>query len=201
MIEIENTQVYNLTRAIYSVRNAMNSWDRSDSDLENDIPGENDLFLAKRLVNAGTEHRKFMRQIMVTMDITAPLYLWKELDTYKVGTTANSCSTMHKLTARELKVSDFSMDGMSGEGSLAMIQTVDTLNRILMACKSTKNPAYWRDLILLLPESYNQKRTWTANYEVLMRIYEQRKGHKLTEWGRFRRVIESLPYMDTFLKP
>ena len=164
MIKIENIKVYNIARAVYSSRNAMNSWDKSDSDLEHDILGENDLDLAKRLFKAGTEHRKYLRQIFVSMDITAPLYWWKEADTYKVGTVANSCSTMHKIHAKEFTLDDFSHENLLYEWKSHLMNTIGALNLAREFYLKTKDKKYWWQMIQLLPSSYNQRRTITMNY-------------------------------------
>lgn len=197
MIKVENVKVYNIARAVYSARNAMNSWDKSDSDLEKDILGEADLAMAKRLVGAGSDERKFMRQIFVAVDITAPLYWWKEADTYKVGTVANSCSTMHKIHAKEFVIDDFSVDRVSGEaGRQLMGAIIDYLNYNRKLFNETKNKDYWDNMIQILPTSYNQKRTLTLNYEVLRNMYHARKNHKLAEWRTLCEKIEGLPYSE-----
>lgn len=208
MIKIENESVSNIARAIYSARNAMNSWDKSDSDLEKDIVGFNDLALAKRLRNAGTDHRKFMRMITVYADITAPLYWWKEFDTYKVGTVANSCSTMHKIAEKEFTLDDFSCEHLFdryGDPSMnlnyaykypkaVMYDLIDILNNYRFWYNETKDKKYWWQIIQLLPSSYNQRRTVMLNYEVLTNIYHARKNHKLDEWITFCNWVETLPY-------
>lgn len=217
MIKIENESVSSISRAIYSARNAMNSWDKSDSDLEKDIVGSNDLALAKRLCSAGTDHRKFMRMITVYVDIIAPLYFWKEFSTYKVGTVANSCSTMHKIHAKEFTLEDFSHEHLlSGKGfklvyddcnpdrevdfhlKMASHQLleliINTLNYYRKIFLETKDKKYWWQLIQLLPSSYNQRRTVMLNYEVLANIYKSRCNHKLNEWHTFCDWIERLPY-------
>lgn len=220
MIKIENESVSNISRAIYSARNAMNSWDKSDSDLEKDIVGPNDLALAKRLRNAGTDHRKFMRMITVYVDVTAPLYWWKEFDTYKVGTVANSCSTMHKIHAKEFTLDDFSCEHLitnkdpdcydasyhwhSESANTNLYATpldglkviIGILNANREAYLETKNKEYWWQLIQLLPSSYNQRRTVMLNYEVLANIYKSRRNHKLDEWHVFCEWIENLPYAE-----
>ena len=209
MIKIENESVSNIPRAIYSARNAMNSWDKSDSDLEKGIVGSNDFALAKRLCNAGTDHRKFMRMIAVYLDITAPLYWWKEFDTYKVGTVANSCSTMHKIAAKEFTLDDFSHEHLdddhvscevNGGDHFYPLSTLDVLKITIEALNywrrrylATKNKEDWWQMIQLLPSSYNQRRTVMLNYEVLANIYKSRKNHKLDEWNDFCNWIESLP--------
>lgn len=194
MIKVENIRVYNIARAVYSARNALNSWDKSDSDLERDILGENDLALAQRLCRAGSDHRKFLRQILVSMDITAPLYWWKEADTYKVGTTANSCSTMHKIHAKEFTMDDFSHEHLLTGSMFQLHRTVDLLNEARERYIETKDKAYWWQMIQLLPSSYNQRRTVTLNYEVLLNMYHARKAHKLNEWRELCKVIEEMPY-------
>ena len=189
MIRIENVKAYNIARAIYSARNAMNSWAMSDSDLENDIVGENDFALAKRLFDAGTEHRKYLRQIFVTCDILAPLYWWKEFDTYKVGTTANSCSTMHKIHEKRFTIDDFSTDHLLGAGKSTLEDVICELNYFRESYLEDKNKLCWWQLIQLLPSSYNQRRTVTLNYEVLANIIRQRKNHKLDEWIVFCEIM------------
>lgn len=195
MIKIENIKVYNIAMAVYSSRNAMNSWDKSDSDLEHDILGENDLDLAKRLYKAGTEHRKYLRQIFVSMDITAPLYWWKEFDTYKVGTVANSCSTMHKIHAKEFTLDDFSHENLLYEWKSHLMNTIGALNLAREFYLKTKDKKYWWQMIQLLPSSYNQRRTITMNYENVMNIINQREGHKLDEWREMVATLRTLPYV------
>lgn len=200
MIAVENIDVHGLARAVYNARNSFNSWKYSDSDISANTLGERDLEFAKRLVRSGKgSERKFLRQITVSMDITAPLMWWKEMDQYKVATVTNSTSTMHKLTAKDFELSDFSIDGMSGEGRVHMMETVETLNRCLTAYRENKNSTYWRDLIIMLPESYNQMRSWSGNYENLLGMIADRSNHKLTEWRTFCEVIRALPYMDEFI--
>lgn len=214
MIKIENESVSSISRAIYSARNAMNSWDKSDSDFEKDIVGSNDLALAKRLCNAGTDHRKFMRMITVYMDIVAPLYWWKEFDTYKVGTVANSCSTMHKIHAKEFTLEDFSYEHMLPDNypdefdfeimgpddvwssKTILDLTIIALNTYRKKYLETNDKKYWWQLIQLLPSSYNQRRTVMLNYEVLANIYKSRRHHKLDEWRVFCEWIENLPYAE-----
>lgn len=210
MIKIENESVSNISRAIYSARNAMNSWDKSDSDLEKGIVGSNDLALAKRLRNAGTDHRKFMRMITVYVDVTAPLYWWKEFDTYKVGTVANSCSTMHKIHAKEFTLEDFSTEHLCKSNIEVLEELVleleywrDKFVNYDEYCKVvpefreiySKKDCWWQ-LIQLLPSSYNQRRTVMLNYEVLANIYKSRRNHKLNEWHEFCDWIETLPYSE-----
>ena len=199
MIKVENVKVYNIARAVYSTRNSYDSWDKSDSDIENDVLGPNDIELAVKLANAGSPHNKFMRQIFVTMDITASLDVWKQLDTYKVGTTANACSTMHRIQAKEFSIDDFNTDEMSPVGIQKMKTIIACLNDSRDEYLETHDKAYWYDMIKMLPESYLQKRTWTANYAVLSEIIKQRAGHKLKDWDRFIAEIKKLPYADLFL--
>ena len=228
MIKIEHTQVFGWEAAIRGMRNPMNSWKKSDSFWqctdydslnENDIYeyeiGPNDLSLMMKLRNAGTDHRKFMRMIVVYVDILAPLYWWKEFSTYKVGTVANSCSTMHKIQAKEFTRDDFSSEHVmciceketpvvyhpSGNTALAPIDILDItimmLNKARNLYLQTKDKQYWWQMIQLLPSSYNQKRTVMLNYEVLANIYESRRGHKLDEWLEFRRwIFADLPYSE-----
>ena len=230
MIKFENTEVMGWEAAIRGMRNPMNSWEKSDSGKiywngtwytldpvirsyftdygMNLLIGPNDLDLMKRLRNAGTDHRKFMRMIDVYVDITAPLYWWKEFDTYKVGTVANSCSTMHKIAAKEFTLDDFSCEHLFNEDNGEedqehynlwldhMKSTVIMLNRARERYLETKNKKYWWQMIQLLPSSYNQKRTIMLNYEVLANMYHSRKNHKLDEWRTFCEWIKTLPYSD-----
>ena len=207
MINISNVEVHGIVRAIYSARNAMNSWNKSDSDLENEILGKKDLDLAKKLCKAGTDHRKFMRMIVVYADITAPLYWWKEFDTYKVGTVANSCSTMHKIHEKEFTLDDFSHEHLDIRAIEVLKNTIDVLNDYrnlyvnydadnfeIKGCPSKKD--IWWQMIQLLPSSYNQRRTVMLNYEVLANIYKSRRNHKLDEWVEFCKIIETLPHSE-----
>ena len=216
MLKIENTDVTGWEHAIRGMRNPKNSWDKIDSKTEcpykkekccgncqeNFCIGPNDMKLMVALRNAGTDHRKFMRMITVYLDITAPLYWWKEFDTYKVGTVANSCSTMHKLTAKEFSIDDFSHEHLNLVANIILKQTVDTLNRLrnLYLGNEIKEPEWkkdiWYMMIQLLPSSYNQKRTVMLNYEVLANIYKSRRNHKLDEWHALCEWIESLPYSE-----
>ncbi len=202
MIKIDRISVMNLENAIRGARNPMNSWDRMDSTYDEDgeyILGENDLGLASRLAAAGSDHRKFLRQIFVSMDITAPLYWWKEFDTYKVGTVANSCSTMHKIQAKEFSREDFSCDRLS-EDALELLDTVIAyLESERVKFNETKDKAHWHNMIQLLPSSFNQLRTVSFNYEVLINIYYARRYHKLAEWHTLCEVIESLPYANELI--
>lgn len=214
MIKIENVDVYGFESAIRGMRNPMNSWNKMDSYFteHGTSVGENDLDLMQRLFKGGTEHRKYLRFIDVTMDITAPLYWWKEFDTYKVGTIANSCSTMHKIHAKEFTLDDFShdklLDDMDVDGNYMSIAEYDytpisllhdiiipALNGYRNLFLETKEKKWWEQMIWLLPTSYNQKRTVKFNYEVAVRIIEQRKGHKLDEWHELVKVLLELPYM------
>ncbi len=224
MIELENTEVVGWEAAIRGMRNPMNSWERSDSQpcksgdgfedcrvgvhggcprrdedyFKEDIfcVGKNDFELMQRLARAGTDHRKFMRMIVVYVDVTAPRYWWAEADTYKVGTVANSCSTMHKIHTKELTPDDFSHEFFFGEEELVLERILYQLNYCREKFNATGNKNWWWKIIQLLPQSYNQRRTLMLNYEVLANIYHARKGHKLIEWRHFCRWIESLPYSE-----
>lgn len=204
MIKIEKARVMNLEGAIRGARNPMNSWNRSDSRYDSDgnyILGENDLGLAIRLCRAGSDHRKFIRQILVSVDITAPLYWWKEFDTYKVATVANSTSTMHKIHSKPFEADDFSNDHMSDSALGALDMLMEFLEQQRLKFVETKDKSYWYDIIQLLPESYNQKRTITMNYENLLNMYYARKNHKLDEWHTYCDWILSLPYTkELFLR-
>lgn len=197
MIKIDRVSVMNMENAIRGARNPLNSWARMDSYYDEDgnyILGENDLSLAKKLAKAGSDHRKYLRQIFVSMDITAPLYWWKEFDTYKVATVANSTSTMHKIQAKQFERDDFSHDRMS-EGALKVLDTtIEYLEEVRLKFIETKEKSYWHDMIQLLPSSYNQLRTVTMNYETLINIYYARRTHKLAEWHTLCDLIMSLPY-------
>ena len=203
MILIERSSVMNFENAIRGARNPMNSWARMDSFYDEKgqfVFGPNDLDLAKRLARAGSDHRKYLRQIFVTVDITAPLYWWKEFDTYKVGTVANSCSTMHKIHTKAFGREDFSCDRLDDDGLAAL----DTLIAYLEAervkfCENKENRQPWHNMIQLLPSSYNQMRTVTMNYENLINIYYARKSHKLAEWHIFCDWIKSLPYASDII--
>ncbi len=202
MLKLERTSVMNLENAIRGARNPMNSWAKSDSaydDKGNYILGENDLALARKLCRAGSDHRKFVRQILVSADITAPLYWWKEFDTYKVATVANSTSTMHKIHAKPFELADFSVDKLS-DGALAAFRTyMDYMEATRRRFVETKDKRDWYDLIQLLPSSYNQLRTVTMNYETLINIYYARRAHKLDEWHVFCDWIRTLPYADDLI--
>ena len=237
MIKIENTDVYGFEAAIRGMRNPWNSWKKSDSEFEVDcatcnnplypdcescpvannsdksLIGTADLGLMKKLVAAGTDHSKFMRMITVYVDVTAPMYWWKEFDTYKVGTVRNSCSTMHKITEKEFTLDDFSHEhldckdiidcdtlGYTDEATITNITLMDLIVEVLNFNREkyleTKDKLYWRGLIQLLPSSYNQRATLMLNYEVLANIYHSRRNHRLDEWRDFCRCIESLPYSE-----
>ncbi len=202
MLTIERTSVMNFENAIRGARNPLNSWNRMDSFYDENGRfhlGENDLGLAKRLCKAGSDHRKFIRQIMVSMDVTAPIYWWKEFDTYKVGTVANSTSTMHKIHSKEFTMEDFSTDNMTAETRAQMERVVEWLEHLRGKFLKTKDKAYWYDMIQFLPSGYNQMRTVTLNYEVLLNIYYARRSHKLEEWRTFCHWIEELPYAGELL--
>ena len=197
MIAIDRVAVYNIVGAVYSARNAMNSWKKSDSNWETNTLGKNDLELAMKLTKAGSDHSKFMRMINVTCDITAPLYWWKEYDTYKVGTVANSCSTMHKIHAKEFVTEDFSFERLyTPLADFAVTAVLDALNNARDKFLETKDKHYWDEMIQLLPSSYNQKRTVQLNYAVLRNMYHARKNHKLEEWREFCKWVETLPYSE-----
>lgn len=198
MIKLERTAVMNLENAMRGARNPLNSWARSDSRYDEQgeyILGPNDLSLAVRLRKAGSDHRKFIRQIFVSVDITAPMYWWKEFDTYKVGTVANSTSTMHKIHAKPIEVDDFSHDHLTPDAEKLLEDYVARIEKIRLRYMSEgKKKEDWYDLIQLLPSSYNQMRTVTMNYETLVNIYFARKDHKLMEWHTFCDWITELPY-------
>lgn len=225
MIKIENVDIYGFEAAIRGMRNPMNSWDKSDSfhnckDYDVCIGdcglwcsgaiGNNDLKLMKNLVKAGSDHSKFMRMITVTCDITAPLYWWKEFDTYKVGTVRNSCSTMHKIDSKEFTLDDFSHehlgtwqseDGVYYGGMInSLKRTIKDLNYCREYFLTTKDKERWYQMIQLLPSSYNQRSTVQLNYAVLRNIYHARKNHKLDEWHTFCEWVESLPYSELITK-
>lgn len=197
MISLEKTAVMNFENAVRGARNPFNSWDKIDSfynETGEYVLGPNDLGLVKRLCSAGSDHRKFIRQIFVSVDITAPLYWWKEFDTYKVGTVANSTSTMHKLHSRPFSADDFSHDHLSENGMRILYTLMDELESIRRRFMEKKDKADWYDLIQLLPSSYNQIRTVTMNYENLINMYYARKNHKLAEWHDFCGWVKTLPY-------
>ncbi len=197
MINVERISVMNFENAIRGARNPLNSWDRMDSyydEAGNFVLGENDRSLARRLACAGSDHRKFLRQIIVSMDITAPLYWWKEFDTYKVGTVANSCSTMHKIHSKPFSREDFACDRMDEAGLAALDAVIAFLEAERLAFVETKDRAHWHNIIQLLPSSYMQMRTVTMNYENLINIYYARRSHKLAEWHTLCDAILALPY-------
>lgn len=218
MIKIENTEVFGWDASIRGMRNPLESWHLSDSywthieDAETGqvakfefFLGENDLDLMRRLAKAGSDHAKYLRMINVTCDITAPLYWWKEFDTYKVGTVANSCSTMHKIHSKEFTMDDFSFEHLFNEpenryfGRNAFSSLIAELNKARDLYIETKDKDYWWQMIQLLPSSYNQKRTVQLNYAVLWNMYKARKNHKLDEWREFCKWCESLPYFKEIL--
>lgn len=202
MIQLECTSVMNLENAIRGARNPMNSWKKSDSYYDeggNFCLGENDLTLGQRLCIAGSDHRKFIRQIFVSVDITAPLYWWKEYDTYKVGTVANSTSTMHKIHSKPFDITDFSCDHLTPPSQAFMEEIVHYLEKVRLKYQKTKAKEDWYDLIQLLPSSYNQMRTCTMNYETISNIYYARCHHKLDEWHTFCGWIKTLPYAENFI--
>ena len=197
MITIERTSVMNFENVIRGARNPMNSWNRMDSFYDeqgNFIMGPNDLNLAQRLARAGSDHRKFIRQIFVSVDFTAPLYWWKEYDTYKVATVANSTSTMHKIASKPFTLDDFSHERMNTQAQEALAHTVSVLEDLRKDYLETKDKETWYSMIQLLPSSYHQMRTCTLNYETLMNIYYARRNHKLDEWHTVCDWIASLPY-------
>ena len=202
MLALKNTSVMNFENAIRGARNPMNSWGRMDSHTEPDgtfVFGPNDLDLAMRLAKAGSDHRKYLRMVFVSVDVTAPLYWWKEYDTYKVATVANSTSTMHKIHSKPFSIDDFSCDHMTDGTKKFMETVVAELENIRLRFKETKSKDDWYDMIQLLPSSYNQMRTCTFNYETLINIYRARKNHKLAEWHTFCDWIETLPYAEQLI--
>lgn len=202
MLTLKNTSVMNFENAIRGARNPMNSWGRMDSHTEPDgtfVFGPNDLDLAMRLAKAGSDHRKYLRMVFVSVDVTAPLYWWKEYDTYKVATVANSTSTMHKIHSKPFSMDDFSCDHMTDGTKKFMETVVAELENIRLRFKETKSKDDWYDMIQLLPSSYNQMCTCTFNYETLINIYRARKNHKLAEWHTFCDWIETLPYAEQLI--
>lgn len=202
MIRLERYNVMNFENAMRGARNPMNSWARSDSFYDEDgnfVFGPNDLDLAKRLARAGSDHRKYLRMVFVSVDITAPLYWWKEYDTYKIATVANSTSTMHKITSKPFSLEDFSCDHMTPATLNFMKTIVEKLEELRLAYLETKSKEVWYDIIQLLPSSYNQMRTCTFNYETLINIYRARKNHKLQEWHTFCDWIHTLPYAEDLI--
>ena len=216
MIKIENVDVYGWEAAIRGMRNSWNSWDESDSVFgveyktceKTGVLGFNDLELMKKLIKAGSSERKFLRFINVTCDIAAPLYWWKEFDTYKVGTVRNSCSTMHTIAKKEFTVDDFSYEHLfqydinvtpTDKYLYCLEYTVEVLNEARKKYLETKGKGYWWQMIQLLPSSYNQRTTVQLNYEVLMKMYHERKNHRLDEWKTFCEWVKTLPYMRELL--
>ena len=225
MLEIQDYEVMGFRMAIHGMRNAMNSWDKGDSELidctETDIEcwncpyryegcdrnpykkffiGPADMKLAKSLIKAGSSDRKFLRMIHVQVNVRAPLYFWKEASTYKVATTMNSCSTMHTLHKEELRLDDFSYEHLTGDGLSSLKSTIGQINFARIAFLETKDTSYWHEMIQLLPSSFNQLRTWDLDYETLISIYFQRRNHKLDEWHTFCDWILTLPYMKEFIE-
>ena len=218
MIKVENIDTWGFEHAIRGMRNPLNSWDKSDSYFgcgenkcrrctdycdwreQNYILGENDLGLMRKLFKAGTEHRKYLRQIFVSMDIVAPLYWWKEFDTYKVGTVANSCSTVHKIHDKEFTLDDFSVEHLDGWSLEHFKGTLDLLNKYRYDFIETKNKSDWWQMIQLLPSSYNQRRTVTMNYENAVNMIHQRQNHKLDEWREFTNILCDLPYINRIME-
>ena len=202
MIKIERVSVMNMENAVRGARNPMNSWAKSDSyydDKGNYVVGPQDLDLCHRLSVSGSDHRKYLRQIFVSMDITAPLYWWKEFDTYKVATVANSCSTMHKIHAKAFSRDDFSHDRMSERALACLDGVIACLEESRLHYLETKDKADWHDMIQLLPSSFNQMRTVTMNYETLVNIYYARRTHKLAEWHTLCAAIEKMPYAQEMI--
>lgn len=202
MLKTERVSVMNLENALRGMRNPMNSWDKSDSYYDEDgtyVIGEADLSLAERLAHSGTDHRKYLRQIFVSVDITAPLYWWKEFDTYKVATVANSTSTMHKIHAKPFSRADFSTDHMDEETLAQFDHVIAYLELLRGKYMENKEKRYWYDMIQFLPSSYDQMRTVTLNYETLTNIYYARRNHKLDEWHTFCDMICALPYAKALI--
>ena len=212
MIKVENIDTWGFEHAIRGMRNPLNSWARSDSSFEDYVPdyamdtartypcvkiGANDLKLMRQLYTGGQPHRKYLRQIFAVMDITAPLYWWKEFDTYKVGTTANSCSTMHKIAAKEFTLSDFSIEHLSEDViDKPFKDIIDCLNFFRGLYNQNKDKSDWWQMIQLLPSSYNQRRTVSMTYENVMNMLDYREGHKLDEWRKFCKILKQLPYVE-----
>ena len=209
-MKFENTEVWGFEHAVRGMRNPLNSWDKGDSGYidrrfnDQFYIGKNDLDLAQRLIKAGSEHRKFLRQIFVSVDITAPLYWWKEFDTYKIGTVSNSNSTMHKLASAPITMNCFEMDDYveldNGFCTDIWNSLVKWLEGLRQKYNETKDKRYWKELVRLLPESWLQKRTVTMNYENVLNMYRQRKNHKLTEWSKsFVEWVKNLPYAEELI--
>ena len=203
MLTVDHVSVMGFEAAFRGMRNPYDSWKRADTVFVNDIPadiGPNDRDLMQRLIRGGSEHRKFLRMIHVQMDVTAPLYWYKEADTYKVGTVANSCSTMHKIQAKEFTRESFSIERLQGTAIDCMDATIDELNKWREMYNRYKDKSYWWNMIQLLPSSYNQTRTLDFNYENALSIIRQREGHKLTEWATFCEHLKNLPMMDLVIE-
>lgn len=216
MLTVEHLETFNIEGALRGMRNPKNSWDKSDSQwdatvsyagFDNDAleynftVGSKDLKLMERLAFAGTDHRKYLRQMLISCDITAPLFWWKQFDQYKVGTVTNSCSTMHKLTAKKFELDDFSSDSMSFNGLDFLKDQIAMLNMQLDYYNSSKSASAWRDMVCMLPSCYNQKRTVTLNYEVALNFYLARKDHKLSEWNTLCELLyDELPYFQEIVK-
>ena len=207
MLKVTNVQVYNWEGALRGMRNPLKSWGRADTfptmelctnELGIHYPeiGPNDYSLMQRLAKAGSDHRKYLRQIFISMDIDAPLFWWKEFDTYKCSTVANSCSTMHKIHAKEFTRDDFSIENCDGPAGLVMDILIRELNRLRALYNETKDKKYWRQMIEMLPSSYNQLRTVTLNYEVAINMYKARRHHKLIEWHTLCDTLEKFPYSE-----
>ena len=192
MITLEHVETFNFEGAMRGMRNPMNSWHKSDTVGQS--IGQNDLDLLLRLTKSGTDHRKALRQILVSVDVNAPLYWWKEADQYRIGVTTNSCSTMHKIQSKEFTLDDFSTDNMNDFSEKVMECVVEALEQLRKQYIATKDKRYWYSMIQLLPSSYNQKRTVTLNYEVLLNMYFARRRHKLEEWRDFCDAVMELPY-------
>lgn len=202
MLVLERGSVMNFENAIRGARNPLNSWNRMDSYYDesgNYVLGPNDISLASRLAKAGSDHRKYLRQVFVSVDITAPLYWWKEYDTYKVATTANSTSTMHKIQSKKFTRDDFSCDKMNDTALKCLDQTIEVLENLRQEYLETKDKTIWYSMIQLLPSSYHQMRTCSFNYETLISIYYSRKNHKLAEWHVFCDWIKTLPYAQELI--
>lgn len=196
MIRVEDIEVFGWDACVRGMRNPMNSWDRSDTIIYPEVEvGKKDMKLMKQLFAAGTEHRKYLRMLHVQMDIVAPLYWWKEFDTYKIGTAANSCSTMHKIAAKEFELKDFSTDHLEPSSLQLMEETIKVLNLWRMEYLENMNKKDWWQMIQLLPSSYNQRRTVDITYEVAARIIDQRMDHKLDEWRVLVNELLQLPYL------
>jgi len=206
MIEITNIEVWGFEHAVRGMRNPMNSWDKSDSGYgigeDEDVfeIGKNDLDLMRRLYKAGSEHRKYLRQVFCSMDVNAPLYWWKEMDQYRINVTTNSCSTMHKIHAKKFELDDFSHEHLNEVAIYVLEGYLEWMNAYRERYEENKEKEDWWQMIQLLPSSYNQKRTITINYENVVTIIKQRTGHKLDEWNEFVKVMKSLPYIEEIME-